>query len=292
LPYTANLRPALTGNPSFSLVFQPKIEQTVNCKAIPAFQSCGLNVVFSPGKAGLLSATLNLNFVNAPAPVPPAAVSLQGLAKMPPVLVSTSLLQFTTAVGSPSTKIVAVTNNSPATIHLNPSISLASNDHPKAYVVGQTCGAIGPGKTCSIQVTYSPRNTYSEETGHLLLNSTDAPAGTQSKVLLEGWGTISRTFVNPWQATFQTNIGTFEPQLIQIANDYPTTIQLHPTVSGDPSFNITQNCTSIPAHQSCSIEVTFSPKAVGQFSGNLNFNYVGSIVTPVDKTTLSGTATP
>jgi hypothetical protein len=226
--------------------------------------SCTISVKFTPGGTGSRSATLR---VNDDAGSSPQTIPLSGTGGTP-VILSPSTLNFGSVVIHTSSTAPAVTltnNQSVALTGINITTSAP-------YSQSNTCGAsIGPGAQCKITVTFSPTVT-GVQSGTVTI--TDSASNSPQKITLNGSG-INPVTVNPTTLNFGTVVvgHSSAPMNLVLSNRQKITLNVS-SVSitglnlGD--FSQTNDCTpSLAAGGTCTIAVTFTPRAAGSRSANV-----------------------
>jgi hypothetical protein len=133
------------------------------------------------------------------------------------------------------------------------------------------------GSTCTIMVTFTP-TASGAATGTLTVNYTTVGSNTQQTVTssLTGTGTGGAggtITVSPTSLTFTTVIGTTSAaQAVTITNMGTTAVTVSSVTVPGGGFAQTNNCTSIAASGTCTINVTFSPTSTEPVNGNLVIN--------------------
>jgi hypothetical protein len=240
--------------------------------------SCTISVTFKPSTAGIKSGTLS---ITDNASDSPQKVSLKGTG-IAFTFSPTSLTFATQLLGTSSAaKTVTLTNHGTATVSI--SGITTSGDYSKTT----TCGtSLAGGVSCTISVTFKP-DAIGTRTGVLTIE--DADPSSPQKVSLTGVGTV--VSLSPSSLTFATQlVGT-------ISNSKPVTVTNHGSTalsnSGiSISGNFAQNHTcgsSLAAGASCTINVFFTPTAIGTRTGTLSVNDNGG--GSPQKVTVSGTGT-
>src|SRR5271170_1602055 len=193
------------------------------------------------------------------------------------------------ALGSTSQpKVVTLTNTGSATIGIT-SISIIGKNGSEFAVRSTTCGSsLGPGAACTISITFKPSAEGSQSATLQVVDG----SGTQT-ASLTGTGTAVK--FTPGGLTFAAQaIGTTSPaQPVTLTNLLSTTLTITSIAIGgaDPAdFAQTNTCGgSVPAGDSCTISVTFSPTADGSRSANVTVT--DNDITSPQKIVLSGTGT-
>jgi sugar lactone lactonase YvrE len=133
--------------------------------------------------------------------------------------------------------------------------------------------ALAPGASCTIRVAFAPK-AAGTQTGVL----TVVEGGTTMSVSLGGVG--AQVKLSPATLSFQQAVigSTSAVQKLTLTNNQPAALDISGiTTSGD--FAETDSCgTSLAAHSSCKLDVTFAPTAIGKRSGTLTVNADAPIV--------------
>jgi hypothetical protein len=231
---------------------------------LPPHGSCNIKVTFSPTKAGMLLASLEIKYSGGNV----LDVALTGTGIQSTVSLTPSQMTFALQlVGTTSSAQTAtLTNTGSQTVNISNIQATApfgeSNNCP---------AALPPNNSCQIQVTFQPTQRGDVKG---TLEVTDDAQGSPQKVALSGSGTVvklSTTSVNfgdqkvgtksPAVPIKLTNVGTVALSISQIA-----------LVGNDPGdFSETNNCgTSVPPGGNCTIKVRFEPQKKGQRSADLS----------------------
>lgn len=199
--------------------------------------------------------------------LPTAPNNLVSVLLNTPVGVSPSKLNFrTTVLGKKSpAQGVTLSNSSPNTISIS-SIALTGAD-PGDFSQTNNCGSTLAGNSsCTIAVVFSP-NVINTRTATLSI-SDNAPGSPQT-ASLQGAGTEAN--LSPSSLTFaaQTVGTTSSPQVVTLTNASTVTTMsisgISITGANASEFAQTATCgSSLGPNQSCTISVTFSPKATGK----------------------------
>jgi hypothetical protein len=225
--------------------------------------SCSIQVTFTPLAVGSRSATLS---VTDNASGSPQTVSLSGTGAGTPVvqLSPTSLTFATQLVGTPSaSQPVTLTNTGNGTLSIT-SITI-TGANPTDFSETNTCGSsVAAGASCTINVTFKPTAKGSRTAS---VSIADNAAGSPQTVSLKGTGTVVK--VSPASLNFgSVKVGTSSPpQKVSVTNTGTTSLSItNIGISGANAgdYSETTTCgTSLGAGASCSISVTFTPRAKG-----------------------------
>jgi len=274
---------------SFSGSDAADFSQTNTCGTSVAPQaSCAISVTFTPSRIGAESATLSLSDN---APNSPQTVSLAGNGRggsgSPGVSLSPVQLTFGNQLVGTTSATQAVTLTNTGTAVLTVTSIAAGGD----FAQRNTCGSsVAAGANCTISVTFTPSGTGSRSAS---VSISDNAAGSPHTVSLTGTGTV--VGLSPASVSFgnQTVGTTSPPHTVTLTNHGSsalnlTTVRLAGTNAGDYAQSNTCG-TSVAAGASCTLTVTFTPKAKGLRSAILGVadNGGGSPQT----VTLTGTGT-
>jgi hypothetical protein len=137
----------------------------------------------------------------------------------------------------------------------------------------QTCGAsLAPGASCSLALVFTPTALGTRAGAIALPNDTSTPVLT---VHLFGSGvnaTIPRALtVQPQLLTFGNQaVGTrSEGKTVTLTNTLTSAAVITDLSTSGRDFIVSDTCTTIASHASCSPLVTFQPTAVGPRNGTL-----------------------
>lgn len=176
------------------------------------------------------------------------------------------------AVGSSGDPVTfTLTNIGTAAIDLN---SIAAST---GFTETNNCGdglnpAGNDGSSCTIQVSFAP-TTSGAATGTLTVNYTAVGSENALTVAssLSGTGTGGGTItVSPTSLSFGSQVvsTTSSAQIITITNTGTTAVTVS-SVTVPGAYAQTNNCTSIAASGTCTINVTFTPTAAQSYTGNI-----------------------
>ena len=241
--------------------------ETNTCGTVLPQATCAINVTFTPSIIG--NETANVSVAD-DAPGSPQLDSLTGygLGNGPAVVLSPSSLTFATQlVGSSSApQGIMLSNIGNQTLTLT-SITISSN-----FSQTNNCGSsVAAGSSCTITVTFKPTmpNTI---TGSLIV--TDNAAGSPQTASLSGTGTY--VILTPASLNFGTvTVGKkSSPQTATFTNTAKFALTIKSlTITGTNSTDFTQTntCgTSVAPGASCTISVTFAPKASGVLTADVS----------------------
>ncbi len=239
---------------------------------LAAGQSCAVAVRFYPVASGLRTGTLVIasNAKSDSTSTASIALSGNGAGKFNVVLTPTALNFSTAFVGSvTAVQNITVSNTGASTGSLG-TIAVSGDYVLKA----NTCGTTLAAQTgCTVSIAFAPTAT-GLRTGSLTVTD---DAGTQVATLT-GVGTSAATdTLTPLSLLFgTTTVNTSSAsQAVSLTNsgDVALTLVAAHVTAGD--FTVINGCgPSLPAHSSCSVAVTFSPKTVGAVMGTLEIDDV------------------
>jgi hypothetical protein len=155
-----------------------------------------------------------------------------------------------------------------------PFIFDVGNGDSKEFIALSLCpGSLGVNKSCTIYVVFLAGPSYNTQTAILKIVD-NAPGSPQTVNLTANVINPQATFT-PSKLTFASQkVGTTAQTTVQLTNSGNTSLtlsgmSLQGSNSGD--FGYSPNCpASLNAGASCTISVSFTPKATGNRSANLN----------------------
>jgi FG-GAP-like repeat/Abnormal spindle-like microcephaly-assoc'd, ASPM-SPD-2-Hydin/FG-GAP repeat len=173
-------------------------------------------------------------------------------------------------VGSGSTNGVTLANLRGTALTIS-GIAITGLDAAD-FTQSNTCGSsLGAGQSCTISVTFTPRRRGS--LGAAITISDTNPSSPQT-VPLSGTGVTSgpNATLSPTSLTFATQlIGTTSRAQVITLSNYGAQTLTFAGMSINVPFKQTHTCDkNLPAGASCTIDVTFTPKAKGSFNGTLS----------------------
>jgi hypothetical protein len=198
-----------------------------------------------------------------------AALAFTTLAHaLPTVSLSPTSLSFgNQTVGTSSKAQVITVTNTGSSILTFSGLKLTGSQKSN-YSQTNTCGAtLGAGATCTVSVTFSPTAIGSLTA---TLQVSDNAANSPQTASLSGTGVGAAATLSPASLSFNgVTVGkNSSAKVITVTNSGTSSLSVTSVVaSGD--FTQTNNCTSIAAGSSCTINVTFTPSAAWSRSGNI-----------------------
>ncbi len=248
-----------------SITISGDFTETDTCgTGVPAASTCTFTVTFTPTAPGPRFGSILVQDDGAGSP---HFINLVGDGSTAIVALSSTSLTFPSLqIGQSSPQqSVTLTNNGNATLNLT-NIALTGD-------YGQTndCpSALGVGSVCTFQITFTP-TAGGARNGALTL--TDNAPDSPESVSLTGSGYVTTATIAPSSLAFgnQSVGATSSAQTVTVTNTGSNAMTISGvTASGD--FAQTSQCSSLPASQSCTISVTFTPTVAGSRSGGLTIN--------------------
>jgi hypothetical protein len=248
-----------------SITISGDFSETDTCgTSVPAAGTCTFTVTFTPTAPGPRFGSILVQDDGAGSP---HFINLVGDGSTSIASLSATSLSFPSLqVNQSSTpQSVTLTNNGNATLNLS-NIAITGD-----YAQTNNCpAALGVGSTCTFQITFTP-TAGGARNGALTLTD-DAPDSPQS-VTLTGSGYVTTTTISPSTLTFtdQSVGSTSSAQTVTITNTGANAMTVS-GVSTTGDFAATTQCSSIPATQSCTVSITFTPTTSGNRTGTLTIN--------------------
>jgi len=234
--------------------------QTNNCKQLEPNAKCTVNVVYKPSKIGPHTGTLMITDSDASSP---QSVTLHGTGSEVSL---TGSLYPGLNLGTINQN-AQVASNVTLTNHGTSPLSISGISTVGDYSQTNTCGAsVAAGASCTITVTFTP-TASGTRWGNLWVNDND-PASPQTVRLK---GTSVGIFVSPASLKFgkQKVSGTSASQPITVQNLGSGVMNIA-SITASTNYEQTNNCgTSIPGNGECTVNVTFTPSAVGNQQGSI-----------------------
>ena len=263
---------------------------TCDGKTIAAGSTCAVDVTFNPSTTGPTTASLNV--ADSAKIIGFQSVPLNGVGIAGTASPSVTTLAFNTVTaGSPVTKPVTVKNTGDAPLDVTPSITgAATADHK---IASTTCGQLGVGASCVVNVTFNPTAIGSRAATLEIPNDT----GVNTRVALTGTGAGSTFVVSPSPVTFGTvTVNTSKSQTIGVRNSGTLAFKVTAAVvTGDTTGAYTvpagQACigTTLAAGKSRNIAVNLRPTAARFYTGTLEVSGDASSLPAKVTASLTGT---
>jgi hypothetical protein len=143
------------------------------------------------------------------------------------------------------------------------------------FSIQESCTTVtAAGGSCPVQVTFTPTATGTRA-GTLTI--TDSSAGSRHTVQLTGDGGQAAATLSPTTLSFSQAINTTGTSQVTLNNSGTVPLQISTVQVSGATFSETNNCgVSVPAGQSCLINVGFSPTALGNSTGTLTITDSGA----------------
>jgi hypothetical protein len=261
--------------------------------SVAANGSCAVTVTFTPSATGNRSATLN---------VAGQQVSLTGNGTNPSASVSPGSISF----GNQPVHVVSptqtITLQNTGTAPLTYGSVGVGGANPGDFSVSDTgCAAVGtlaPGDTCGITVAFNP-TAAGARSAVVSVNDGDPQNGTQT-VNVSGTGTPSSMGFSPASVTYVNAIpaGTASPpHVVTVHNLTSSPMPITGTALGGANpknfARSADTCTGavLQPNGTCTVNVTFTPSAVGRRTAVLSVKDTGTVSPHTHQVTLTGQAT-
>ncbi len=262
-----------------SITASSNYADTTTCgETIAAQGTCTISVTFTPTATGFIQGVLSVTS-NANGPNTVQSVSLSGTGVNPLTITLPASVTFpATPINTTSSPMaVTVLNNTSSVANL--VITNAGSATPFA-ISGGTCvngqPGLAPGASCTYQLTFTPTTT-TPSSGSFAL--TDNATGSPQSVALSGTTATQTVSVSVTPTTL-----TFPATPLNTASS-PMSVTVKNTSTGGGTVSFTNISTSapfavtggtcstdsepLPAGQSCTIAITFTPTGTSPSSGTL-----------------------
>jgi hypothetical protein len=256
-----------TGNATLdisSITTSANFAETNNCSpALAIGTSCQIQVTVTPPAGGLVTGTLTLTD-NAPGGM--QTLALSGSGYVTTATFTPSALTFgVTAVGSISSpQVVTVTNTG------NSAMIVSGVTASTQFAATTNCSTVPPSGTCSISVSFAP-TAAGAQSGNLTIN--DNAQGNPHSVAVSGTGIAGVASISPSSLTFAAaTVGTTStPQTITVSNTGNGPLTFSGVQSTGDFAIVNNNCNSVAASATCTLQVTFTATASGTRTGTVTF---------------------
>jgi hypothetical protein len=237
--------------------------QTNNCgSSVPARGSCVITLTFTPTATGARTGTLTVTD-NATPSTQTAALNGTGVA--PATITPASRAFGNVAIGSTSVaRTFTVANSGSAAMAFSVS-------HSANFTETDNCASVAAHGSCTINAAFAP-------TAAGAVNGTIGVSysGTGSPLSVAVTGTgIAPVSVTPASRAFG-NVGVGSPSAARtftVLNS--STASMAFTITPSAPFTETDNCASVAAGASCTINAVFTPAATGAVTGTIGISYSG-----------------
>ena len=232
-------------------------------------QKCKASITFTPTVLGEQTGTLT--FTNS-APNSPQTVALSGTGVDPATLTPVSANYGNEAVGTASAaKVFTLTNHQ--NVRLSNIVISTTGDFA---VLSTTCTtSLVAHETCAISVTFTPIETGTR-TGKLSVSDSASNSPQTSSLIGTGAEPVTLTPVNAWYGD-QAMSATSAAKVFTLTNNQNVTLSnIAISTTGDFAVLSTTCTTSLVAHETCAISVTFTPTETGTRTGKLSVSETAS----------------
>ncbi len=267
-----------------------KSSDTCTGATVPAGSSCTFAVSFSPSAVGSRSATVT---VSSNAGNPTVALSGSGVG-VPQVGVAPSSINYGTITVGSSSSAQTITVSNPGTGALSvTSVSIAGPNAADFTKSSDTCSgtSVAAGSSCTFRVTFTPGALGARSA----TVTVDTNAGSPTVALSGNGGGTPAASISPTSVNYGTVLAgtSSSPTTVTLTSNGTSDLTVSSvSVSGANAGEFvlsSDNCTgtTLPAGNTCTFQVTFSPTSAGSKSAT-----VTAVTNAGNKTvSLSGTAT-
>ncbi len=285
-----------------SIATSANFGQTNNCgSSVAASSSCTINVTFSPTTTGTLTGTLTITDDSNGAVDSTQTANLSGTGWAPMVMLSVPGLSFGNQVlsttSAPETE--TVTNAGTANLAIS-TVTIAGSNGSDFSKSVDTCASatLPPNATCTVNVTFTPSATGNRSATLSFTDNNDLVAGSTQTVSLSGTGGVPLVSLSASGLSFGTQAPSTAstPQTETVTNTGTANLTISlVTIAGTNAsdFVTTANtCTlaTVAPNGTCTVSVTFIPRALGIRSASLNFTDSASSSPQTASLTGTGTA--
>jgi hypothetical protein len=243
---------------------------------------------FSVGKALTVTATLGAFSTNvyafSQAIISPTTVKAPNLAfGLQPINTSSSPLTVT---------VVNNTLNAITLINIVFDPSAAYGYPTPDYTESDNCHTtISAGSSCAFNVVFTPTIGNQQESTEL--DFQDPMSGQVYKIVFTGTGEQPIGLLTPSTLSFGSQaVGTVStPQTLYLTNNGTGTLLVSGIGISGP-FQVSGNCDSVPAPESCRLQITFAPTSTGPQAGGLTLAVDGAVPTLTAAFSGAGVALP
>jgi hypothetical protein len=238
--------------------------QTNTCGHALSSPNCSIQVVFTPTTGGQRTGTLKMDFGSSASAI---SMNLSGTGLVvPPAASPTSLTFGAQIVGTTSASQTVTVSAGGGTTSLQiTSVSITGDYAQTNSCVGLPVAA----PTCFVNVSFGP-SAVGSRPGSMVINTNQG----SFNISLGGTGINPIGQLSPSSLNFGNQLLTTSsaPQAVTLTNTGVGTLQISGFgVNGD--FSLSNNCgSSLAQGASCTINVIFTPAAVGSRSGGFTVN--------------------
>ena len=239
------------------------------CDTMVPGDSCAVQITFKPVSLGEKHTALKITSDDPDTPVISAAI--RGRTPYPVIQTDPMELEFDlTDAGELDTQVLTVMNTGDADLEID-SLTIRGESADE-FSYNSPCGIIAEGAGCDIEMNYSPREAGRHAaTFHIYSNDPENPEVT---VPLEGRTPSARIEVTTEVLDFGTiPVGNLATGELVIGNTGERQLNISSvSISGTNAslFRSTNTCGVISSGGSCTLDLTFLPRSVGQKSALLS----------------------
>jgi hypothetical protein len=243
--------------------------ETNNCPStLAANSNCTITVTFTPANSGSRTATLYIYDSDATSP---QRVALSGTGTQAAASLTPSSLNFgNVVVGATSpAQNLTLTNNGTASL----TITSVTINGSATFNQTNNCGSnLAAGASCTISVTFAPNGTRTS-TATLKVSDNASPPTQQAS--LSGTGIQSKVKLSAYSLYFGNQVweSASAAKTVTLTNTGTATLNITSiavTGSNAGDFAENGNCgSSVAPNATCSINVTFTPSALGARSASV-----------------------
>ncbi len=235
-----------------------------NCDYLDVGEKCVLNISFNPDKTGSFTGNISIKTSFSIYKIP---IQGKGIEKPKPHINVQKIIDFgEVKVGKTVKKQLRIENTGKSLLKIK-SVSVDNSQFKPAF----SCETIEPGKSCFIEISFSPINE-GLITGKLLIKSNDPDTGTLI-IHLKGKGIKPVVDANPSTIDFGTVPVNEEKTVeIKITNKGKVSYETKNILLTDKiNFKARINCPEIlETGKSCNITVSFIPGKEGKIEAFIN----------------------
>jgi len=263
--------------------------QTNNCGTeLPVGAICKFEITFHPTGTGTRKGSLTVTDSDSTSPQVVTLIGTGSTVSLTPYYPGLvfPLLPF----GSKKRLAATLVNTGSTTVTISSVATVGIN--AQDFSETNNCnGKVGPGKRCTLNVTFTPTpqnyNFQGQERANLVVN--DNATGSPHTVRLLGTGTALGISAHELDFGDQKVGTSSQPQKVTLSNGGSTTLTFAGFEPIGP-FSQTNNCGSrLPAGEKCTVSVTFSPTTIGPVKSLMYIN--DSDGTSPQNIVLTGTGT-
>jgi pimeloyl-ACP methyl ester carboxylesterase len=176
--------------------------------------------------------------------------------------------------GSTSNKMVTIQNKGKSDLVIS-NINITGSNASE-FSQTNNCKTIPAGGSCTITVTFNPTLPFGQKSAIVSIPSNDPKKPTVNVKIL-GNAPPPKISISPVSVNFgSVQVGsTSSPKMVKISNTGKSDLvisNISITGSNASEFSQTNNCTTIPKGNSCTITVTFAPPSAGKKSATMSIS--------------------